>query len=699
MPAISQIGFGTNDYATLAAWLSAEENNDYSGVGPIAEISSAADAVLSAAFQPRFGTASALTIRAATGSEFNGDFGGTHAKITGGQTLDIRMANVNFENVEIVGNFESTGDTYDGLTLNGCGVRGNLYLDKTLTTAVALTNTVIYSTSATNNRAIYIIGSDTDLTNVTVVATNTTAALGSIYIRNNGSTVSINDVAVYSVGDTYEIHSGDTPTVTGDYNAGSDALLIGANSIATLGTDDFEDYAGLDFRIKGTSELIGAGTGSGDIGAFPQTAPAPTLSIDSTDAEMAKQSTFGMTVSNPPVTPTASNTSLTLGAIQIPLSQATNTSGDTWDLEFLIGDIPRQSDATGYDWTLDVGTAVVANTTPVVSLVGNASIPLTVGDTYTEQGATVADSEDGVLAIGDPIFSPPLDLTTAGTYVATYTVTDSGGLVGTATRDVVVSASGGGGSGPSSTPDLFTDSFESGDFSGATLNTINFAWSAPNATSVVTGAAGANSQLHPDLIVVNDSRDWQGKIGDNAMRFRYPAGVNMSEQRFTFDAQDELWLRYWARVPVNLSHGSQNNKFLSIWSDTYDADGTATWQTRPSSGGSCNIVMQDGGVLGGEIQSTPFADVATDQGRWMQVCMQLKIETSNGAGDGILRLYRRWDDEPSFTLLHEKTDCVNQRGDGAGYRSGYFMGWANDPFSADTEWLIDNVEMSTGSLL
>tara|TARA_R110002012_G_scaffold315863_1_gene530234 strand:+ start:1179 stop:3098 length:1920 start_codon:yes stop_codon:yes gene_type:complete len=170
------------------------------------------------------------------------------------------------------------------------------------------------------------------------------------------------------------------------------------------------------------------------------------LTIDSTDATMAKQSTFGMTVSNPPFTPTASNTSLTLGAIQIPLSQATNTSGDIWDLEFPIGDIPRQADGTGYVWTLDVGTAVVANTAPVVSLVGNASIPLTVGDTYTEQGATVADSEDGVLAIGDPIFTPPLDLTTAGTYVATYSVTDSGGLVGTATRDVVVSASGGGGS-------------------------------------------------------------------------------------------------------------------------------------------------------------------------------------------------------------------------------------------------------------
>ena len=242
--------------------------------------------------------------------------------------------------------------------------------------------------------------------------------------------------------------------------AGSVTITSGNNYRLGLYTEDgdditlFSDQSGLTLRrFSASGSYTTPADPSDQSGGYDsnnefywaiQDGPAG-LTIDSTDATMAKQSTFGMTVSNPPVTPTASNTSLTLGAIQIPLSQATNTSGDIWDLEFPIGDIPRQADpTTGYDWTLDVGTAVVANTAPVVSLVGNASIPLTVGDTYTEQGATVVDSEDGVLTIGDPIFSPSLDLTTAGTYVATYSVTDSGGLVGTATRDVVVSASGGG---------------------------------------------------------------------------------------------------------------------------------------------------------------------------------------------------------------------------------------------------------------
>ena len=256
-------------------------------------------------------------------------------------------------------------------------------------------------------------------------------------------------------------------------------FMDAGGNLRTSIADWQSNAASVQVELTGASVRIGIKIGAGDGSTAYTThlntieittAVVASLSIDSTDATMAKQSTFGMTVSNPPVTPTSANTSLTLGVIQIPLSQATNTSGDIWDLEFPIGDIPRQADATGYAWTLDVGTAVVANTAPVVSLVGNASIPLTVGDTYTEQGATVADSEDGVLTIGDPIFNPPLDLTTAGTYVATYSVTDSGGLVGTATRDVVVSAASGGGVSEGA---VTTNSFFDWDVESAPIGPLN----------------------------------------------------------------------------------------------------------------------------------------------------------------------------------------------------------------------------------
>ena len=439
---------------------------------------------------------------------------------------------------------------------------------------------------------------------------------------------------------------------------------------------------------------------------------SPSLTIDSTDASMQKQSTFGMTVSNPPVTPTASNTSLTLGAIQIPLSQATNTSGDTWDLEFPIGDIPRQADGTGYDWTLDVGTAVVANTAPVVSLVGNASIPLTVGDTYTEQGATVADSEDGALAIGAPIFSPPLDLTTAGTYVATYSVTDSGGLVGTATRNVVVSASGG--SLPA--PTLFADSFESGSMAAptASVDTANFAWGAHNYSYLVDVNTDQilwrSSGASTEVITPND---WEAKAGSRALRFNYRAGESMSEQRFSIDPQTELWVRYWARVPTNFRHGSggaTNNKFFAIWMNAegdYSLAGegsTVAWEFWNDGSDGSEIAFHSSdetfSVMGSHQQLTPFISYPADQGRWMQVVLHVKAATSTDSNDGIIEMHRRWEDESSFTQIHyTNTADIGVPSGLDAFAFGYFMGWSNPAYTDQTEWIIDDVEFSSESLL
>ena len=563
----------------------------------------------------------------------------------------------------------------------------------------------------------YVSGNDTD--GLLASATGTGATL-SLYIEDWLSATNLKAVLYES---NAEVASTIIPASVGT-GVVDVALSIAATSgevyrlaLYSEGGEDislYTDTGGLTLRY----EDGGTGSYTTPIDPYPagsyssfnefywalQDAPAG-LTIDSTDAAMAKQSTFGMTVSNPPVTPTASNTSLTLGAIQIPLSQATNTSGDTWDLEFPIGDIPRQADGTGYDWTLDVGTAVVANTAPVVSLVGNASIPLTVGDTYTEQGATVADSEDGVLTIGDPIFSPPLDMATAGTYVATYSVTDSGGLVGTATRSVVVSAASGGGGGSEPTlpaPTLFSDSFESGNLASPTagVDTGNFAW-ADMAWSYVVNTA-TDTLVYRSTGAVNEStpsNTWESRTGDHALFLKHSAGQNMAEQRFTLDSQPDLWMRYWLRVPDNFEHGSLNNKFLSIWGDTYDANGTVTWQTRPDGSGGANIVLQDGGVISSEALSTPFISVPSDRGRWMQVVVHARLESSSNAGDGVLALYRRWEDESDFTTLHEKTDCINQWGDGAGYRAGFFLGWANDPYTVQTEWMIDDVEVSDQSLI
>ncbi|MFY9311297.1 MAG: DUF5011 domain-containing protein [Bacteroidia bacterium] len=74
-------------------------------------------------------------------------------------------------------------------------------------------------------------------------------------------------------------------------------------------------------------------------------------------------------------------------------------------------------------------------TAPVVTLTGDASKTVSLQGTYTEEGATATDDEDGEVT---PTVSGTVNVNLAGTYTITYTATDAAGNVGTATRTVIV---------------------------------------------------------------------------------------------------------------------------------------------------------------------------------------------------------------------------------------------------------------------
>lgn len=76
-------------------------------------------------------------------------------------------------------------------------------------------------------------------------------------------------------------------------------------------------------------------------------------------------------------------------------------------------------------------------TVPTITLNGNASMSLTVGDAYSEQGASASDDIDGDLT-GDIVISGSVDTATAGEYEVTYSVSDSAGNSTSATRAVTV---------------------------------------------------------------------------------------------------------------------------------------------------------------------------------------------------------------------------------------------------------------------
>jgi hypothetical protein len=82
---------------------------------------------------------------------------------------------------------------------------------------------------------------------------------------------------------------------------------------------------------------------------------------------------------------------------------------------------------------------VATNNPPVITLSGNASITLTVGDAFADPGATAMDDEDGDITANIVVGGDAVNTAAAGTYTITYNVTDMDGNAATeVTRTVTV---------------------------------------------------------------------------------------------------------------------------------------------------------------------------------------------------------------------------------------------------------------------
>ncbi|QXP52978.1 DUF5011 domain-containing protein [Cellulophaga sp. HaHa_2_1] len=102
------------------------------------------------------------------------------------------------------------------------------------------------------------------------------------------------------------------------------------------------------------------------------------------------------------------------------------------------------SDVAGNDATEVIRTVIVSDapdtTAPIITRNGPASISLTVGDVYTDAGATANDDVDGDITSEIDIINL-VDPDVAGTYTVTYNVSDAAGNDATEViRTVVVSA-------------------------------------------------------------------------------------------------------------------------------------------------------------------------------------------------------------------------------------------------------------------
>lgn len=102
---------------------------------------------------------------------------------------------------------------------------------------------------------------------------------------------------------------------------------------------------------------------------------------------------------------------------------------------------------------------------PVITLNGSATINLSVGDSFTDLGATATDEIDGNISNNIIVAGDTVDTSKEGTYVITYNVSDAAGnAAAQLTRTVIVTSGG------SSSSELGTNGdFETGSVSGWTL--------------------------------------------------------------------------------------------------------------------------------------------------------------------------------------------------------------------------------------
>ncbi|SNR64149.1 PKD repeat-containing protein [Lutibacter agarilyticus] len=87
------------------------------------------------------------------------------------------------------------------------------------------------------------------------------------------------------------------------------------------------------------------------------------------------------------------------------------------------------SDSAGNAATERTRTVIVAADTvaPVITLLGDATMNLMVGDTFTDPGATATDDVDGDITDDIVVAGDAVDVNTAGTYTITYNVSDAAG--------------------------------------------------------------------------------------------------------------------------------------------------------------------------------------------------------------------------------------------------------------------------------
>jgi hypothetical protein len=271
----------------------------------------------------------------------------------------------------------------------------------TVNTAVAGTYTLTYKI--------------TDTQGLTATTTRTV-----IVDPNTAPTITlIGATPLYVVKNTTFVDPGATATDTQEGNITSKIVKTGSVNTSKNGT-----YT-LTYKITDLEGLSATVTRS--VIVQGNTAPTITL-LGTTPMTVLQNTTF--------TDPGATASDMEDGNItnKIVKTGTVNTAVlGTYTLTYKITDTQGLTATT----TRSVRVSNGSNTPPTITLVGPATVSIKKGKTYTDQGATASDAEDGNIT-NKIVKTGTVDTNKVGDYTLTFTVTDTGGLQATVTRKVTV---------------------------------------------------------------------------------------------------------------------------------------------------------------------------------------------------------------------------------------------------------------------
>jgi hypothetical protein len=275
----------------------------------------------------------------------------------------------------------------------------------------------------------------------TVVATTGNQAF------NQGDTVSLDASAAFDDpdGDTLTYSASglpanlsinpDTGLVTGDLTnddaiAGPDyAVVMTATETGTAELYSVDDSFTLTINNINDAPTVIAPTGNQAIDEGMPVDIDAGAAFEDIDGDILTYSASGL--------PASLSVDPDTGSVTGTLTRADLVAGPDYTVVIIAAEVGT-ADAFTVDDNFSLTVGAADTMAPVITLIGSATVTLTVGDTYVDEGATAVDDLDDDVT-PDIEVDNPVDTGAAGTYTVSYNVSDSAGNAATeVTRTVTV---------------------------------------------------------------------------------------------------------------------------------------------------------------------------------------------------------------------------------------------------------------------